>query len=288
MNYIKYPSNFGMIEKDSYEDSKVVILPVPYEKTTTYVKGTNEGPEAIINASRYMELYDEEIKKDFSEIGICTLNPLHIEGNHESMMDEVGKEVKKILEAGKFPIVLGGEHSITPGVVSGFTSMKNLSIMQLDAHADLRNEYNDSKFNHACALRRTLEFCNKIVSVGIRSLDEEEAIFIEENKIKTYWAEDIHDNDDWMDESISFLSENVFITFDLDVLDPSIMPSIGTPEPGGLGYYQILKFLRKVFEKKNIIGFDVMELCPNKDNIAPDFTAAKIIYKMIGYKFGKK
>ena len=291
MNYIKFPDNFAELEDEisNYETSKAVILPVPYEKTTTYIKGTEKGPQAIINSSRYMESYDEELEVDISKVGICTLNPLIIDKNPEDMINLVGKNVKNLLYDNKFPIIFGGEHTITAGCVKGFSEkFKNLSILQLDAHSDLRNEYDNTKFSHACALRRAREFCKDIIPVGIRSLDEEESKIILENNIKVFWAKDIYDNDGWMDEVIEKLSENVFITFDLDVLDSSIMPSTGTPEPGGLGYYQTLKFLRKVFEKKNVVGFDVMELCPNENNVAPDFTAAKIIYKLIGYKFDKK
>jgi len=291
MNYIKYPKNFAELEDNlsNYDISKAVILPVPYEKTTTYIKGTAKGPEAILEASRNMELYDEELDEDISPVGICTLNPLAIDKNPEKIINDVFENVKKLIDDKKFPIVVGGEHSITPGCIKAFSdSFDDFSVLQLDAHTDLREEYNGTKFNHACAMKRSIEFTKNIVPVGIRSLCSEEIDFIKKNKMKVFWAKDIFDNSGWEENAISNLSKNVYITFDLDVLDPSIMPSTGTPEPGGLRYYPILKFLKKVFENRNIVGFDVVELCPNENNVSPDFTAAKIIYKLIGYKFNKK
>ena len=291
MNYIKFPNNFAELEDDvsNYETSKVVILPIPYEKTTTYIKGTSKGPQAILEASRNMELYDEELDKDISKVGICTLNELKIEEKPEQMVNVVDQNIKKLINDKKFPVIIGGEHSITLGCVKAFASVyDNLSVLQLDAHTDLREEYDGTKFSHACAMKRSKEFTKNIVPVGIRSLCDEEADFIKKNNIKIFWAKDIFNNDNWIDEAISKLSKNVYITFDLDVLDPSIMPSVGTPEPGGLYYYQLLKLLKKVFEERNVVGFDVVELCPNENNKSPDFTATKIIYKMIGYKFDKK
>ena len=291
MNYIKFPKNFAELDDNisNYETSKAVILPITNEKTTTYLKGTAMGPEAIINASRNMEIYDEELGKNIFEVGICTLEPLIIDKNPEDMIDDVFENVKKLINDKKFVIVVGGEHSITPGIVKAMTGKNNdLSILQLDAHTDLREEYGGTKFNHACAMKRSFEFTKNIVPVGIRSLCDEEAGFIKTNNLKIFWAKDIFDNDDWIDEAVSKLSKNVYITLDLDVLDPSIMPSTGTPEPGGLYYYQLLKLLKKVFIERNVVGFDVVELCPNENNVSPDFTAAKIIYKMIGYKFNNK
>lgn len=291
MNYIRFPKNFGELEDEisNYEYSKVVILPIPYEKTTTYMTGTTRGPEAILEASRNMELYDEELNKNICDVGICTLDELKIEEKPEFMVNIVYENVKKLISDNKFSVVIGGEHSITVGCVKAFSEgFDNFSILQLDAHTDLREEYDGTKFSHACATRRYREICKNIVQVGIRSLCDEEAIFAKKNKLNIFWAKDIFDNDEWMQDAISNLSKNVYVTFDLDVLDPSIMPSTGTPEPGGLLYYQILRFLKKVCEERNVVGFDVVELCPNKHDVSSDFTASKIIYKMIGYKFDKK
>jgi agmatinase len=291
MNYIKFPENFAELDDEisNYETSKVVILPLPYEKTTTYMKGTRNGPSAIINASRNMEIYDEELDKNISDVGVCTLNPLVIEKDPEEMVDDVSENVKKLIEDNKFPIIVGGEHSITVGIVKAMNEKnEDLSILQLDAHADLREEYEGTKYSHACPMRRVLETTKNLVQVGIRSLSPEENDFVKQNNLKIFWAKDIFDNERWQDEAISKLSENVYITLDLDVLDPSIMSSVGTPEPGGLYYYQLLKFLKNVFMGRNVVGIDVVELCPNENNKSADFTAAKIIYKMMGYKFNKK
>jgi len=291
MNYIKFPNNFGELEDElsNYNASKAVILPIPYEKTTTYVKGAAKGPQAILEASRNMELYDEELAKDICEVGICTLNELKIGEEPEQMVNIVSENVKNLISDKKFPVVIGGEHSITPGCVKAFSqSYDDFSILQLDAHTDLREEYGKTKFSHACAMRRCLDICKNIVQVGVRSLCSEEADFIKKNKLKILWAKDTFGNDAWFDDAISRLSKNVYITLDLDVFDPSILPSSGTPEPGGLYYYQMLKFLRRVFENKNVVGFDVVELCPNEKDVSSDFTASKILYKMIGYKFAQK
>lgn len=289
MEHIKFPSNFaGIPDKySSYNNSKVAILPFPYEKTTCYVKGTEKGPAAIIKASTQMELYDEELGNIF-ETGICTLKALKVDKKPEEMVDIISKNIKKLLNNKKFVVTLGGEHSITSGIVKAFKeNHKNLSVLQIDAHADLREDFEGTKHSHACAMKRTMEIC-PIVPVGIRSLSYEEAEFIKEKKLKIFWAKDIVDNDKWFDGAIDNLSKNVYVTIDLDGFDPSIMPSVGTPEPGGLGYYQVLRFLRKVCEKRNVVGFDVVELCPNEHNASPDFTAARLIYKLIGYKFEKK
>ena len=291
MNYIRFPKNFGGLEDNisNYETSKAVILPIPYEKTTTYVKGAANGPEAILEASRNMELYDEELDKNICDVGICTLNELNIEEKPELAVNIVYDNVKKIINVKKFLIVIGGEHSITPGCVKAFAeSYDDFSVLQLDAHADLREEYDGTKFSHACAMKRCLDICKNVIQVGVRSLDYKEAVFAKENKQEIFWAKDILNNDLWFNDAISKLSKNVYITLDLDVFDPLVMPSVGTPEPGGLGYYQALKFLKKVFEERSVVGFDVVELCPNENNVHSDFTAAKVLYKMIGYKFDKE
>lgn len=291
MDYTKFPDNFGEIEDkfSNYGNSKVAILPVPYEKTTTYVRGTANGPKAIISASRNMELYDEELDKNIYESGICTLEELKIDSKPELMFNTIYQNVRKLLNDKKFTAVIGGEHSITPGCVKAFSeNYDDFSVLQLDAHADLREEYQGSKFSHACAMKRCYDLTKNIVQVGIRSLSYEESAFIKKNKLNIFWAKDLVGNDDWLDKAISKLKENVYITFDLDALDPSILPGTGTPEPGGLQYYQTLKFLKKACEKRNVVGFDVVELCPSKHSIVSDFTAAKLVYKMIGYAFCNK
>lgn len=286
MEYLKFPCNFAEIPQQysSYENSKAVVLPFPYEKTTCYVKGTEKGPAAIIKASGEMELFDEE-NGNVYEFGICTLNELKVDKESGEMVEIGCKTIKNLLKDDKFVVALGGEHSIAIGIVKAFKEkFKDLSVLQIDAHADLKEDFEGSKYNHACTMKRIIELC-PIVPVGIRSLSYEENEFIKENKLKLFWAKGIVGSDNWFDEAISKLSKNVYITIDLDAFDPSIMPSVGTPEPGGLGYYQALRFLKRVCEKRNVVGFDVVELCPNEKDISSDFTAARIVYKLIGYKF---
>lgn len=289
MECLRFPHNFAVIpdKYSGYADSKTAILPFPYEKTTCYIKGTKNGPDAIIKASSEMELYDEELGNIF-EAGICTLKPLEVDSKQELMESAACKAVKALLDDDKFVAVLGGEHSITSGIVKAFREKYDgLSVLQIDAHADLRDDFEGTRYSHACAMRRTIEIC-PLIPVGIRSLSDEENRYIKEKKLKIFWAKDIVDNDSWFDAAISLLSRNVYITIDFDGLDPSVMPSVGTPEPGGLGYYQLLRFLKKVCEKRNVVGFDAVELCPNKNDVSSDFTAARIVYKLIGYKFGAR
>ena len=288
MEQLKFPDNFAEMPDSfsSYTTSKVVILPFPYEKTTCFIKGAEKGPAAIIRASKGMELYDEELGNVF-EIGICTLKGLKIDKKPEEIVGIVNNNIIKLLKDNKFPVIFGGEHSITYGVVKAVKEKyAELSVLQIDAHADLRDEFEGTKYSHACTMKRTMEIC-PIVPVGIRSLSFEESKLIKERKLKIFWAKDIVGNDEWFDDAISRLSRNVYITIDLDAFDPSIVPSVGTPEPGGLGYYQVLRFLKKVCEKRNVVGFDVVELCPNEKDISSDFTAARLVYKLIGYKFIK-
>lgn len=289
MGYIKFPDNFAEIPEpySTYKKSRVVVLPFPYEKTTCYIKGTEKGPAAIIKASAEMELYDEELGNVF-ETGICTLKYLEINEKPELMVGIAHKNIKKLLDDGKSVVTLGGEHSITIGIVKAFKEKyKDLSVLQLDAHADLREDFEGTRYSHACTMKRVIEIC-PIVPVGIRSLSYEESEFVKEKKLKIFWARGIVANDKWFGDAIRRLSKNVYITLDLDAFDPSIMPSVGTPEPGGLNYYRTLRFLKRVCEKRNVVGFDVVELCPNENDVSSDFAAARLIYKLIGYKFWAK
>lgn len=285
---MEIPDNFlGIEEKFSdYDKSKVVILPIPYEGTVTYGKGTLKGPKAIIEASKNLELYDIELDEEIYKAGIHTLSNLDVEKEPEKTIEIIYKKIKKLLEDNKFVVVFGGEHSITSGTVKAMKEkFSDLSVLQIDAHSDLRDSYDGTKFSHACVMRRIFEMKIPFVQVGIRSQDIEEADFIKEKRLNPYFAKDIYKNDNWMNEAVDKLAENVFITIDLDGLDPSIMPSTGTPEPGGLYWYHILRLLRKVAEKKNIVGFDVVELAPIENLKFPDFLAAKLTYKLIGYKY---
>ncbi len=276
---------FGGIDAQYAELAKAVavVLPVPYDETSTWGKGADNGPAAIIEASANMELYDIETDTEIYKTGIYTAEAVSEKSSPEAMVNAVEKAADKYLKQNKFLVGLGGEHSVTTGFVRAYARhFDNLSVLQLDAHTDLRPEYQGSPYSHASVMSRVREIC-PYVQVGIRSMDIIEKPFLVDEKL--FLAEDIYDNDDWMDDAVDQLTENVFITIDLDVFDPSIMPSTGTPEPGGLYWYQVIKFLRRVIEEKNVVGFDVVELAPVDDNKAPDFLAAKLIYKLLTYKF---
>jgi len=288
---MEIPNNFCGLAKDfsDYKKSKAVILPVPYDGTRGWISGEKwkkfdsaKGPEAIISCSPNLEFYDDELDVISCEAGIHTLNALKTREKPELVIGEVYTAFKKLIKDGKFPVMLGGEHSISSGAVKALKEKySDLSVLQLDAHTDLRDSWEGTKYSHACVMARVIEIC-PAVQVGIRARDYDEKDI---NKENIFFAKDIVDSDDWMDEAVDKLSDNVYITFDLDAFDPSIMPSTGTPEPGGLQWYQTLRFLRKVFAKKNVVGFDVVELAPIDNMIAPDFLAAKLVYKIIGYKF---
>jgi len=284
------PDNFGAIDKpySEYKNAKVVILPVPFEGTVTYGKGTGKGPRAIIEASKNMELWNEELNKNTFEIGIHTMPELELSKDPKQTIDSIYEKVKKLLEDEKFIVMLGGEHSITQGLVKAVSEkFKNLSVLQIDAHSDLREEYDFTKYSHACVMKRIWDMKIPVVQVGIRSTSEEEQETLKKNGKNIFFAKDIVNSktDKWADDVAARLTPNVFITIDVDGFDPSIMPSTGTPEPGGLQWYPVLKLLRKIAEKKRVVGFDVVELAPNPQNHAPDFLCAKLVYKLIGYVF---
>jgi agmatinase len=268
----------------NYKNSRIVILPVPFEKTSTWIRGSYKGPKAIIDASRNLELYDIETNSQVYKKGIFTEKEI-IAKSSEEMINKVYKKVKNLLKDGKFVVTLGGEHSVSIGAVKAYsTFFKNMSILHLDAHTDMRNSYKRSKYNHACVIAREKEIVKNIVSVGVRSMDSSELDNIDKNKI--FFVYEIQKSKNWIKKVINKLSKEVYITIDLDVFDIGIMPSVGTPEPGGLDWYQVINLLKIVSENKNIIGFDVVELCPTK-NKAPDFLAAKLIYKLLSYKWYK-
>ncbi|MFC2137673.1 agmatinase [Bacteroidota bacterium] len=263
--------------------ANIVVLPILYDKTSTWIRGSDNGPKAILEASYNLEFYDIETNSEVYKKGIYTDKPITGIKSPEKLVKKVEEVTLKWLSKNKFMIALGGEHTISVGVVKAYSKIYNdISVLQLDAHTDLRDSYMGSKYNHACVMSRIKEIC-PIVQVGIRSMDIEEKAKTDNDKI--FYAEKIYDNDKWMKSAIKKLSENVYITIDLDVFDPSIMPSTGTPEPGGLLWYQVLKFLKLVSLQKKIIGFDVVELCPDKHNKAPDYMAAKLIYKLLSNIF---
>ncbi len=279
----KTPHNFGGLPQKfaDQKKAKFVILPVPFGKTSTWLKGCDAGPRAIIKASQNMELYDIETNSEVYKQGIFTEKEIRA-GNSAEMLGKVYKKAKKFLCEKKFIVGLGGEHSISLGVIKAYSEFfNNLSILHLDAHSDSRDIYEGSNYNHACVMARARELVNNVISVGVRSMDFSELKKIDKNKI--FFARQIYDSKNWFKKAINKFSKNVYITLDLDVFDISLMPSVGTPEPGGLSWYPVLEFLKSVFKKRNVVGFDVVELCPSK-NKAPDFLTAKLIYTLLSYK----
>ncbi|UCG57420.1 MAG: agmatinase [Phycisphaerales bacterium] len=278
-------TNFGYLpeEYSDMENAAVVILPVPYDGTSTWIKGADKGPAAIIDASANLELYDIETDSEVYEVGIFTDKPMEGLLFPSDMVEAVHDRVLAHVEAGRFVVLVGGEHSVSIGSVRAHVENDDgVTVLQLDAHADLRDEYEGSKYNHACVMARIRELCS-IVQVGIRSMDSSEKELL--NTRRVFFAEDIHGRTDWIDQVVDQLSARVYLTIDLDVFDPPTMPSTGTPEPGGLSWYEVLRLLRRVCDDRDVVGFDVTELCPNEKNKAPDFMAAKLIYKTLSYKF---
>jgi agmatinase len=281
------PFTYGGLEPDrsAYETASVLIWPVPYERTVSYGLGTHEGPEAIIDASRYMELYDEELERETADIGIHTLPAIATDRAPQEMIPAIEREAARLLESGKFLCMLGGEHSITPPVVRAFHARyPKLSVLQIDAHADLRESYEGTPLSHASAMRRVVETC-PAVQVGIRSLSLDEARAISGLPTRIFWAKDIVGRTDWIESAVEALSDDVYLTLDIDGLDPSVVPTTGTPEPGGLLWYEVLSLLRAVAARRRIVGMDLVELCKAPGSNAPSFLSAKLIYKTLGYVF---
>lgn len=285
------PENFGGIseEHSRYESSRAVIFPIPLERTTTYHPGTRNGPSAILSASRNMELYDEELQVEpYKEIGIHTLPPIDtMDGTLDEVLTELFTAECALLEDNKFPIALGGEHSLTPPIVSALSKKyRNLSVLHLGAHAALRNEYQANPCSRACAMRRVTEICHA-VQVGVRSISAQEAHELPDLHTKVYWAKDIAllPLKSWIAKVLPDLSASVYLTISLDVFDPSIAPATSMPEPGGLDWYQVTSLLRAVAGHKKIVGMDVVDLVPQSGHHASDALAAKLIYKCLGYIF---
>jgi agmatinase len=284
------PFVFGGLDPgmSSFDDSKVLIWPVPFEKTVSYGRGTKDGPAAIIDASRYMELYDEEIGGETAAIGIHTLPAIYAEYEVEEMMRALQQEARELLQTGKFLCMLGGEHSISAPVVRAFSEkFPRLSVLQIDAHTDLRDTYEGSPHSHASTMRRVLEVC-PAVQVGIRSLSIEEARVIPTLPTHVFYAKDIVNRTGWIENAVDLLTEDVYLTIDIDGLDPSLVPSTGTPEPGGLMWYEVLTLIRTLAMQRNVVGMDLVELCGSSTNHASSFLAAKLIYKTLGYVFRKQ
>lgn len=279
------PRTFASISPQAVplDKAKVVVLPVPYDATLEYKSGAREGPQAIIDASQYLELYDRELGLEISEVGIHTLQEVQpLMSGPEFMTERIHKIAKDLLAGGKFVVMLGGEHSLTLGMVRALHERySKLSVLQLDAHTDLRDEYLGTKYGTASVMRRVWEIC-PVVPAGIRSFSLEEHRFMQEQRIEPFYAED-SSNPDFAARVVSKLSSQVYISVDLDVFDPSIMSAVGTPEPGGLSWQQVLELLKTVSRHRQIVGFDVMELCPREGPTSCAYLAAKLVYKLIGY-----
>lgn len=269
-----------------FADAGVLILPVPYETTVSYMGGTRNGPRGIIHASRYVELYDHELDAEPWEIGVHTLPELHLTGaGPEAALGQLREAMDAFVATGKFVIMLGGEHSITaPPVqahVAARPSGRRLSVLQLDAHSDLRDEYEGTPYSHASVMYRVHQDVD-IVPVGIRSLTADERQLMRDRKIPVIFGHELDDST-WMDRALGALGEDVYITIDVDFFDPAIMPSTGTPEPGGGWWNPTIRFLDRVFRERNVVGCDVVELAPLPGLAGPDFLTAKLVYKLIGF-----
>ncbi len=280
-SYAGIPKEFASLEK-----AKVVLIPIAYDGTSTWQKGADKGPEAFLNASENMELYDIETDTEVYREGIYLNETLDDFDSPEDMVDKVYEITKRYVKTKKFVTLFGGEHSVSIGSIRAFNeAFENLTVLHIDAHADLRPTYEGSPYNHACAVYEASKNTN-LIQVGIRSMDISEKKFMDEEK--TFFAHEIAQDSAWMDTAIDLMTDKVFITLDLDAFDPSILPSTGTPEPGGLLWYETLEFLREVFAEKDVVGFDIVELCPNENEKSSDFLAAKLYYKMLSYKFSKE
>lgn len=275
-----------------YATARVVILPIPFEATTTYRRGCENGPAAILEASQQVEYYDEELEREMWEVGIYTHEAIADTRNgsvsSEAMLQVTQATTAKLIADGKFVIGLGGEHSITTGLVEAYRQANPdelFTVVQIDAHGDLRHEYEGSIHNHACIMRRVVDMGLPTLQIGIRSICREEADLIKEKQLAVFRAREIAMQPDWMERAIAAIkTPKVFFTIDLDGIDPTLIPGVGTPEPGGLNWYSLTTFLRRVFETHEVIGCDVMELAPLGESVVSEFTAAKLVYKLIGYQ----
>ena len=284
------PLAFGGTIPDAptFETAKAVILPIPLESTTSYVPGTRNGPREILVASSHMELWDEETNTDVHGVGIYTLPEMELPfDDMADLMTEIRRVTAAIIERDKFPVILGGEHSITAPIVAAVAAKHPaLSVLQIDAHADLRDSYMGTRHNHACAMRRVLEYA-RCTQVGIRSLSTEEAKAAPSLPTRIFYDVSMRQDKNWIDRVVESLGETVYITIDADGMDPAIMPSVGTPEPGGLSWYEMLALLRAVIAKRRVVGCDLVELCPIPGIVGPNFLCAKLIYKILTYQFTK-
>jgi agmatinase len=268
------------------ESARVLVIPVPYDATTTYLSGTRRGPAAILSASQELELFDEEIGREVCRACLATLEELEVDASSSrAMVGRVRTVAAKALDLGLFPLMLGGEHLLSLGMIQAAADhTEHLSILQLDAHADLREAYQGTGYSNACVMRLASS-CGALVQVGIRSLSLEEHLWATAHEIPVFSARDIRKRRHWQQEVVARLGPQVYLTIDLDVFDPAVMPAVGTPEPGGLDWYEVLDLIRLVCRTRQLVGADIMELCPQPGNVAPDFFAARLAQKVLAYQF---
>ncbi|MFH0757823.1 MAG: agmatinase [Bacteroidota bacterium] len=266
-----------------FDQAAILLQSIPYDGTSTWGKGADGGFEAFLEAAENMEIYDIETDSEVYKHGVHILNEISESSSPETVYEAVKLKSCELLKTGKFLTFFGGEHSVSIGIIEAFReAYSDLTVLQLDAHADLREEYLGSPYSHACALHAASRETN-LVQVGIRSMDTSEKPFL--NPDHCFFAHQIHGNSSWMERSIDLMTDRVYLTIDLDVLDPSIMPSTGTPEPGGMDWYTLLVYLKKVFAAKTVVGFDIVEFAPIKGLKAPGFLVAKLYYKLLSFKF---
>jgi agmatinase len=276
---------FAAAAKD-LTSAKTLVIPVPYDATTTYLSGTRQGPAAIIRASQQLELFDEETCREMADLGIATLDEVEVEAaGSMAMVARIRALGERVLDAGLLPFMLGGEHLLSLGLIQAVAARADaLSILHLDAHGDVRETYQGTKYSNACVMRLASRH-GSLVSVGIRALSVDEYRWLKERNLPVFYARDIRRRPTgWQEEVLDRLGPQVYLTIDLDVFDPAEMPAVGTPEPGGLHWYEILDLVRLVCERKRLVGADVMELCPHSGNVAPDFLAAKLVFKILAYR----
>jgi agmatinase len=284
-----HPLQFGGALPDPpvFKESATVILPIPFDRTTSYMPGTRQGPRELLLASAQVELWDEELGVDVHDRGMVTLPEMDLAvETTDAAIAQVQRVTGEILDSGKFLVTIGGEHSITSPIVAAAAGRHpGLTVLQIDAHADLRDSYQAQRHSHACAMRRTLEFA-RLVQVGIRNVSAEEAEALPSLDTTVFYDFNMRDDPDWIARAVEVLSDTVYITIDLDGLDPAVMPAVGTPEPGGLSWRELLALLRRTFETKTVIACDVVELCPIPGFVSPNFIAARLVYKLLTYKWG--
>jgi agmatinase len=273
-NFLGLSDDFSSRDKSYFQ-----VIPVPYDATSTYGTGSRMGPKAIIDASLNIELYDHELDMEPARVGVFTHPELPVSvGDPVRMLERIDRAVEDVVSRGKFPVVLGGEHTVSLGAVRALARHERFAVVSLDAHADLRDTYQDSPYSHACFLRRAMESAECCV-LGVRSISKEEMDFVREAELPVFFADRLA-REDAID--LGFLPDKIYLSVDIDVLDPSLMPSTGTPEPGGLSWYQTTALLESLVTGRTLVGFDLVELCPQPGNHGPDFTAAKLVYRLMG------